>query len=416
MALHGAFRMDLPENTDDGAFAEEVARIQASGVLGESGRLLELFNYLAARGSQAGSASQAEIAEAVFGHTDSASDDTTARVYVHRLRKRLDDFYAAGGSGEGLARLHLPSGVYALRLSPTNESKVQSASPLGVRRIAYLLVIPLVLLAAAAGLWVSRPASAPDTDNALWRPLLESDRPIVIVLGDYYIFGEYSPRYPEIGRLVRDFAVNSPTDLARLQESEPSRYAQTEDMGLNYLPLSSAYGLSAVMPILARHPRPVSVMPASQLSSETFRDYNIVYIGLVSGMGLLEDVTFDGSNYRVGTSYDELIEVNSGTTFHSEEAFSLASRRYYKDYGYLSVFDEPGGAKVVVVAGARDTGLRGMAALLSGTDLPSELAEVADGGGDRAFEAVVEIVGQQGTDLSHRLVAAKERRDARQNR
>src|SRR5690606_29563647 len=64
------------------AFAEEVARVRASGVLGQAGRLRELFDYLADRGPDAPSASQADIADAVFGQPDTEGDDATARVYV----------------------------------------------------------------------------------------------------------------------------------------------------------------------------------------------------------------------------------------------------------------------------------------------------------------------------------------------
>ena len=75
----------------EGAFTAEVARLQASRTLGETGRLRELFDYLAARGPAAPPASQAEIADAVFGQPDTDGDDATARGYFHRVRKRLED-------------------------------------------------------------------------------------------------------------------------------------------------------------------------------------------------------------------------------------------------------------------------------------------------------------------------------------
>ncbi|MGC1269862.1 MAG: helix-turn-helix domain-containing protein, partial [Croceibacterium sp.] len=78
---------------DGASFAAEVARLNAAKVAGESGRLRDLFDYLAARGPEAPSASQADIADAVFGQTATEGDDATVRVYVHRLRKRLEDFY-----------------------------------------------------------------------------------------------------------------------------------------------------------------------------------------------------------------------------------------------------------------------------------------------------------------------------------
>ena len=95
---------DLGGRGGEQGFAAEVARVQASGTLGESGRLRELFDYLAARGPASPPATQAEIADAVFGQPDTEGDDATARVYVHRLRKRLEEFYAAHGDGPGAAR------------------------------------------------------------------------------------------------------------------------------------------------------------------------------------------------------------------------------------------------------------------------------------------------------------------------
>ncbi|MEO6041520.1 MAG: winged helix-turn-helix domain-containing protein, partial [Croceibacterium sp.] len=77
------------------AFAAEVAQLRAVNLPGESGRLRELFDFLADRSAGAGAASQAEIADTVFGQTDASGDDATVRVYIHRLRKRLDDHYAA---------------------------------------------------------------------------------------------------------------------------------------------------------------------------------------------------------------------------------------------------------------------------------------------------------------------------------
>ena len=112
---------------------------QAGGALGESGRLRELFDYLAARGPAAGPASQAEIADAVFGQPDTEGDDATARVYIHRLRKRLEDFYAAEGEGPNGARLILPAGTYALRLAEPPAPEAAEAAPAGPRRGAGLM-------------------------------------------------------------------------------------------------------------------------------------------------------------------------------------------------------------------------------------------------------------------------------------
>ena len=386
------------------SFAEEVERVRESGLVGRSGRLRDLFDFLAARGPGAEPASQAEIAETVFGHTDAEADDATARVYVHRLRKRLEQFYDREDTTGG--RLVLPAGTYALHLEREGTEPPHEARAGPLRWLVPVLLVLALAAAFAAGR--SLPGTADETEaNAIWQPFMESERPIMIAVGDYYIFGEIDPLRPEEGRLIRDFAIDSPTDLARAQEADPARYGATQDMGLNYLPFSSAYALRARMPVLAQHPRPVGVMPASQVDSGTLRDFNVIYIGLISGMGLIEEVNFMSSGFAVGESYDELIDVESGRRYVSGEARSLASAQYYRDYGYLARFREPGGALVAVLAGERDTGLRGLAPLAVSAELPNAIEELAEDGGP--FEALYEITGQQGADLDEKLVEVRTR-------
>ncbi|HYD23401.1 MAG TPA: helix-turn-helix domain-containing protein [Croceibacterium sp.] len=383
--------------------------MRQSGALGESGRLLELFDFLAARGADTPSASQGEIAEAVFGQAETSVDDATVRVYVHRLRKRLEEFYAAHGEGAHGTRLTLPAGTYALRLAreAPEPARVKSAAPRG--RIGTLALVVGAALALAATFLLGRalpgPGQAPPA-NALWQPFLDSPRPKLVVVGDYYMFGEIDPVRPEEGRLIRDFRVNSPSDLIQMQDLEPGRYGAAEDVGLNYLPFSAAYGLQQVVPILARDGREVRVVAASELEPDMLNRFDVVYVGLLSGMALLEDMTFRPSGFALGESYDELRDAASGRTFTSEEARNLASPVYYKDYGYVARFRTPGGALVAIVAGMRDTGLRGIAPIAAQATLPGSLADAA---GEGDFEALYQITGQQGADLSERLLIARQR-------
>jgi len=394
---------------DGHIYAAEVERVQASGALGDAGRLRELFDYLAARGASSAPATQAEIADAVFGQPDTEGDDATARVYVHRLRKRLEDYYTAQGEGPDGARLVLPPGTYALRLAGREEGGEPLPSPSLLRRRwpHAAALAAMLLIAFLAGRMVPGDGDAAPV-NAMWQPFLDSPRPKLIAVGDYYIFGEIDPVRPEEGRLIRDFRVNSPLDLELMQDLEPDRYGNAEDVGLNYLPFSSAYALRELVPVLTRGGREVRVIAASSLEPDMFNRFDVIYVGLFSGMGLLEDMTFDRSGFTLGESYDELIDKPSGTTYTSEEARRIASPVYYRDYGYVARFKTPGGALVAVVAGSRDTGLRGISPIIADGDLSGRVEERAADADD--FEALYQITGQQGADLSERLLLARTRR------
>lgn len=403
--------MGAQDQGSEAAFEAEVARIRGSGALGEGGRLLELFDFLAGRGPAVSSASQAEIAETVFGQTETSVDDATVRVYIHRLRKRLEDFYASNGEGPLAVRLTLPAGTYALRLVRDDQGETAPATERATPpwRIGTMAVLLMALVALIAAFLLGRetsPGSAPPA-NALWQPFLHSSRPTLVVVGDYYMFGEIDPLMPERGRLIRDFRVNSPADLELMQDLEPGRYDQAEDVGLNYLPFSAAYGLNEIVPILARNGRQVRVIAASALQPDMLNEYDVVYIGLVSGMHLLEDVSFMSSGFEIGETYDQLRDKAADKTYTSEEARSLASPAYYSDFGYVARFHAPSGALVAVVAGMRDTGLRGLAPIATHGELPDKLERVAD---DGDFEALYQITGQQGADLSEKLLIARARR------
>lgn len=399
------------ERREEQLFLAELARVRGSGTLGESGRLRELFDYLAARGPGAAAATQADIADSVFGQADTEGDDATVRVYIHRLRKRLEEFYASAGDGPEGARLVLPAGTYALRLADRGDESEAPTIPAQVRYKWWAVGLALAAaLLATFLLGRELPASggAPPV-NAFWQPFVESDRPVVVVVGDYYMYGEIDPVQPEQSRLIRDFRVNSPMDLAGLQEAEPERYGNAEDVGLTYLPLATAYALREIVPILARGGREVTIVPASELHADAIRDTNIVYVGLIGAMGLLEDTAFSGSGFQVGESYDELVDTASRKTFTSDEARRLAAPVFYRDYGFVTRFRAPGGSLVAIVAGARETALRGLGPIIAAPTLRPELESLAENG-DKGMEALFQVTGQQGADLSDKLLLARERR------
>ena len=60
------------------------------------------------------------------------------------------------------------------------------------------------------------------------------------------------------------------------------------------------------------------------------------------------------------------------------------------------------------MAGARETALRGLAPIVAGDELPEQLETLA--GGDGGMEALFQVTGQQGADLSDRLLVARARR------
>src|SRR5262245_25848379 len=92
-------------------------RFRASGLLGKPGALSRLFDFLVERSLVGDVPKELEIAVTVFGKSPGfdVAQDSVVRVYVHKLRKRLEEF-----NGRALpavdCRICIPKGEYRVVL------------------------------------------------------------------------------------------------------------------------------------------------------------------------------------------------------------------------------------------------------------------------------------------------------------
>src|SRR5579863_6814965 len=123
-----------PIDPSAAALSEEAERVQSSGVLGEA-RLRQLFDYLVESSLAGQSPKEIAIAIDVFGKGADfdVSQDALVRVYIHKLRKALDDFYASAGAAADGRSLRIPRGEYRLKLSTALPASV----PAPRRRLAF---------------------------------------------------------------------------------------------------------------------------------------------------------------------------------------------------------------------------------------------------------------------------------------
>jgi len=392
---------------------EQAAMLLASDALGRSHILEQLFRYLFACTLEGRSPKELEIADQVFARDIGNNDqDASIRVYVHRLRRKLDEFYAGPAASEAV-RLTIPKGGYRLAVEemPDAQPPAPTASIFLFARNRLWLwiagVLALVAVTASISWWLAtRPdaATAERLDmqaNPLWQPFASGARRTIIVVGDYYIFGERSDD-GDVKRLVREFSVNSPKDLDGLVVLQPEHAGSYVDLGLSYLPVGVGNALRVVVPVLP-HPDRNLVLPDSQLTPEMMKNSNIIYLGYLSGLGILRDPVFKGSRFMIGDSYDEIIDRKTGQTFMAGTHLDQDQGTLSQDYALITSFPGVSGNRIVIIAGTRDAAL--MEAAEYATD-PKGLAEMTRTlDKTTAMEALVAVESLNGMGLRARLVS-----------
>jgi hypothetical protein len=368
----------------------EAKRIQASGVLGEA-KMRRLFDYLTTCSLAGESPKEITIAIDVFGKKADfdVSQDALVRVYIHKLRRTLEEFYAAQ-AGEDITPVHIPRGEYRLTLRPKVAPApaatippppplaphpvllpVAGATPpsgrhLGVAALVGAAVAGLGLLIIFGILRWRSPQSDLDLAraNPIWSTILKDDRPILIVVGDYYLIGE-TDESMEVKRLIREYSVNSKSDLDNYVRQHPETADRYMDVGLRYLPTSVAFALRDVMPVLGTGKRRINLSMMSDVTPANLKSANIVYIGYLSGLGIMQRLVFAGSRFTIGESYDELMDSQTKHLYVSQTASqnrgapqSSGMESPYRDFGFFSSFHGPGGNTILVISGTRDEGVR----------------------------------------------------------
>lgn len=395
-------------------------RIITSGALGRSKNYRALLQYLVQCSIEGKSPKELEIAIDVLGRNNDfdVSVDSTVRVYVHQLRKKLDAYFEKYGTEEHY-RIIVPKGSYTLSVIPSIKKaknslslfNQQSQGNLNTGLLIAGLVLLIVNLAYMLAVNYSSQAmvSQSAAEHPVWDSVLEDEQPILLVMGDYYIFGELNAN-GNIARMVREFNVNSRSDLEELRFSDIEKAENYLDLDLSYMPEGSAFALAKIVPILQASGKTVNITMMSDLTTPDVRNNHIVYIGYISALEKLTDITFAGSGLRIGRSYDELLNTET-QEYYTSDAGLPEEGQPFRDYGMFAKFPASIDTQIVLISGMRDAGLMHTAQALSDTETLDDLIVAIENDTEEAiasFEALFEVFGVDRLNFDSNLVYANQ--------
>ena len=392
-----------------------VQRIINSGVLGRSRTYAEILTYLAECVINGNNPKEMAIAIDVLGR-DADFDvgkDSIVRVHIYHLRNKLKAYFDKYGKQEKYL-LDIPKGQYILTAIPVDEVPAEAKGLTGrplKREAATQWLAAVAILLLLLNLFFQFDQNEPQAESTSafttlspWKNMFDDEAPILILIGDYYIFGELNER-GDVIRMIREFDVNSPEELTFLQEMGVAGTEKYFDLNLNYIPSSTAYAMTQVMKILLQgvNSDRINIKMISEYTTADLANSHIVYLGYLSGLNSLYNLMFAGSGLTIGSTYDELSNLETGEYYVSSSGLSGADS--YKDYSMLATFPSSNGYQVTMVAGMRDESLINIAQQVGNetvlTNIQSSLSSSAS---ENSFEALFEVVGFDNTNFNSELV------------
>ncbi len=386
-------------------------RIINSGVLGRSKTYGAILRYLVECSVKGDTPKEAAIAIDVLGREADfdVSRDSIVRVHIYHLRNKINLYYSRFGKQEKY-RIEIPKGQYIIN-TLLNEEKSSNVSLTGkpLDRPSYtpwlVGLVVVLLIANLLPLGEDEPASVGTGSPVLgmqpWPAFLDDDLPILLVIGDYYIFGEVDDT-GNVTRMVREFDINSSADLNRFRTNNPGAGDHYYNLDLSYIPVSIAAAMARIMPVLESKVDRVSVKMMSELETADLAGSHILYLGYLSGVDTLLDLMFADSGLSIGNTYDELINLETNEYYIGSSGLSGAES--FQDYGMVSTFPAPNGNQFLLVAGMRDEGLVNIARQVTSPDSLAELAAELAPAGASSFEALYEVLGYDKTNFGGELI------------
>lgn len=394
-------------------FAAEVARFREVLAAGRSAVFVQLFDFLVSRSTDDRAPKEVEIALAVFGKdgAEGSVGDSAVRVYVHRLRKRLDDHYA-NQSGR---RLFIPKGQYRILLAPeagaAAEPDATKTAPAGPRwRSAAFALAALAFVVLNLVAWQIVTAQKRVADPALqlrstsfWRPLA-LDKPSILVTGDNFLLAEAKDR-KSVNRLILDPTIRSRGDFGNYLTTHPQSFYTLYDFDLHLSPVGTALATWDILPVVnALHGQVGSsptITPISRLKSSALDGNDIIYVGRLASMGFLAAPLFRSSTLSWDPQSGKLADRRSGRSF-SDAPAGPADQGTGRDYGYIASVATSSGRHIVVISGLGDHGVQSMASLVTDAVQMGKLA--GQRAATRSFEALYQVRTMNDAPMDRSLI------------
>lgn len=196
----------------------EVESALGSAVLGRSPRLARLLKYLCAKyfAGEADQIKEYNIAVDVLDRPPSfdPSEDAIARVEIHRLRKKLREYYDTEGADHPL-RIVIPSGRYVPVFLPAEADSDDDALAANGSETAHFPSHPGVRVDAPAAVAISAPIKRDSTPVSKWPWVLALGGVSVCAVGFFWLARTRSTEAPQSAAISRTSAASAVVSTLR---------------------------------------------------------------------------------------------------------------------------------------------------------------------------------------------------------
>ena len=283
---------------------KQLNKIIKSNAFSLSGVYKRLLEYLTEETLKGEKPKEFTIGHAIFSQKVDDPSTSRVRVSVFKLRKRLEKYYKEEGINDQIY-FTIPKGGYTVAFSDNKTVGHKKAN----KGFWAAIIVGVFLVGITVTFHLSK-----ETDyhklkrTAFWDELLNNDKETIVIAGDFLMYRD-EKHERENGRYlnVRDIQINTLEQLQKYLDSDSS--LKKEDYNIlkdvSYMPRDALYSMQYIFPVLYENKIDYQIILSSDFNWETYKDYNLIYIGAfknLKSLSILTDklnIDYDNLNHSV---------------------------------------------------------------------------------------------------------------------
>lgn len=380
---------------------EIIHKILASKSFSKSRTLCDLLNYLYQAHNNNLDVKAVNIAIDLLqrkGEIDE-NDETIARVYIHKLRTKLNAYYANEGKNDTVI-LEIPKGKYVLEFIEKNKEEPANArknsfQPM-IISIITLLPINFILL------WIFGIFSG-NSANTIWKEFVKEKEPVNLILANPFFYTAHNDKTTFV---VRNFDINSQEDLKTNSSAFPDENFKLASSDLSYFSNNNITSLPMLFSVIAKSDSEIKLYSSLDFNLERVIDNNSIAITSHKSIGFFKQFL---SQTSFEISDDCVLYLNK----KNEKLKYLTpkiSNDYYDDYALFIKIPTPKGKTLCLLSDYHSIGNKGLMELITNKDAEelildhseSDLSKIPD-----YFELLVKVSGYQEENLKTEIIHFK---------
>lgn len=263
-------------NTSKDQIQIHLHEILESKTFSRSNVNVTLLKYLVNATLEKKNLKESSIGQELFGKDyDPIKNDNKVRVYVHNLRKKLDDYYTQENS-KSTYRFVIEKGQYEVSFLLNTNKKRNRLTYLGLAFTAVIVMLLQFIL------------SKDKNEATFWKNFSSNQNDNTVLVGDHFtIAGSLQTG----GRgIIRDYAINSENELSELLSARPDLGKNLKANRFTYITKMGTYSINRLSQFFTQQKIDYNLMLNSEWDKSRFGNENILFVGQYKTMGFLQNI------------------------------------------------------------------------------------------------------------------------------